>query len=117
MKRKPTGLKQIEKYTLMRWIDEHREQVMATDDAAMAEHLADVLELPHLTCNHVAGARRSLGMAKAHHVPKNEPVQLAELRTMVVDLCCVVRDLAGALGSAGAASDVQRIIDTGSVMP
>ena len=94
-----TGLKQIEKYRLMAWLDANRNLAFEIDDDAMSDQLAKELDIPKLTKHHVGGARRSLGIRKVHVTPKNPAARLEELNRKIDDLACILRGLAIATGN------------------
>lgn len=99
----PAGLKQIEKYNLMKWVDAHRDEALEKTDAETAEQLRDELDIPHLTEHHVAGARRSLGIMKPRVVPVPPAGTLADLRELawaVAHLAIAVRKITDFSGRA-----------------
>ena len=79
--RKQTGLQAIERYRLMKWVDEHRDECLASSDQQTADKLAAYLDIPHLTHSHVEKARRALGVLKPNVVP-NPPAPIWDGESM-----------------------------------
>ena len=99
MAKEITGLKQAEKYHLMKWVDENRDKALASTDEDLANYLREHLGIETLTKWHVAGARKSLGILKVHVVPSNRTGKFEELMVIISSLAEVVYELAEKTGN------------------
>lgn len=63
LRKKHSMLSQKDSYRLMRWLDEHKEDAVATTDGRLAQRLSKDLGMT-VTLSNIGNARRALGLGK-----------------------------------------------------